>query len=783
MADLDTTNNLSNNQPTSGSNPQDLDNLSPWEVDLDVPEQKAIANNQPIEGTLYDQSANQQAVPEPVALNIPDKPISQVGQTLPASDFIPNSVPVEASSPQYPVSEISQNAGPALNDIVSPKPPIVVTDQAAVAQTVMPQPSQLESLPDNATSNGNQPHTMPQVMASPISDFWHNLMNYRQIIAVLASLVILIGGMIFLTETGNLSFGLEKVYGAIGMEKLWGGLPKDTSQAFVVSFSKLSSEQTFKLNGTITATIDASKPSPIFSPLIAQVGSPHLAQDVDLTRPQFKAVKAAATSDYDTILNGTADQSLDFLSNNSNSTAVNSNSGNSTVDSNSNDNTNAGSFNSFYDDQGNYPSYQTDSSVSRDIYADLTGAFSPSGTEAILKIKKAVGTADIDLKNSGGKLWVKSDKDIKFATNANPDKYLEYDISSLSGNSIQSVLFSPLMLNSLTVSGKREANEPMGGVRCYRYSIDNLVLGNNLSSFGLSQDNIKNISGILWVGIKDKLPRRISLKITGSNVAVTKEFDIALDFYDYAVQNNFTSPTADETISPIASSNTNSSQNTAPVVTNDQTRKTDIQNIEAALESYKTANGSYPLSSSLLKLNISGNIVQSALSPAYLAIWPADPKASDGWYYSYKSNGATYSLSARLEDAADPSVTLTNGIPLYIVSSATVVATGVSAATTADSTRKSDLAKIKAALLQYYDINREYPIANTLLKIGLETTLKSALVPTYLTALPVDPKTGWYYGYKSPDGQSFTLSAQLENTSDSQAKKVGSVYLYFLYNE
>lgn len=778
MADLDT----SNNQSNSGNNLQSDDNLSPWEVDLDVPEQNGTPADQPIEGTLYDQTASQQVTPEAVPLSIPDKPVSQIGQTLPANDFIPASVqPVTPEVSSGPPAEMIQpeNKAQGFNDIVTPKASITATDQSPVA--AMPQFSQLEPIPETPVASGVQ--TLPQVSSSPIADVLHHISGYRQVIFVIASFVVLVGGMIFLTETGNISIGAEKIYGGIGIEKLWGGLPKDTSAAFAQSFSKLSSEQTFKLNGTVAATINASKASPIFSPLIAEYGYKHLAQDIDLTRPQIRAVKAESTDDFDYILNGTADQSLDFLSNNTNSALENSNT--EVADLSEDNNTNTGAFNSFYDDQENYPTYQTDKSETRDIYADLSGAFSPSGIETIFKVKKAVGAANINVKNSAGKFWVKSDGDIKFAPNADPEKYLEYSMDSLNGNSIQSVFFSPLMLNSLTVAGKRTGNEPMGGVRCYVYSISNLSLGNSLSNLGFNQENINTISGTLWIGVKDKLPRRISLKISGNGEAVVKNLDLGLDFYDYAVENNFFVPVENEIIIPAANINSNSDPSSnASTSTNDQKRKTDIQSIKTALTAYFDANGGYPVSNELLKLNIVGNAVQSALSPAYLSSWPADPKAADGWYYSYKSNGKTYTLSARLEDIADVEATTTNGIPLYIVTSIASAPTANSNnAQTADVKRKSDLAKIKTALLQYYAVNQEYPIANTILKLGQETILKNALVPTFISTLPTDSKSGWYYGYKSPDGQSFTLSAQLENVSDTEAKKVGNVYLYFLYNE
>lgn len=86
-----------------------------------------------------------------------------------------------------------------------------------------------------------------------------------------------------------------------------------------------------------------------------------------------------------------------------------------------------------------------------------------------------------------------------------------------------------------------------------------------------------------------------------------------------------------------------------------------------------------------------------------------------------------------------------------------------------DSTRKSDLYKIRVALEEYYTENRSYPSTeDEIEKVNEEnyesSILYKALVPNFLTDPLFDP-VGNSYNYKS-DGQSFELTATLENPND-----------------
>ncbi len=108
----------------------------------------------------------------------------------------------------------------------------------------------------------------------------------------------------------------------------------------------------------------------------------------------------------------------------------------------------------------------------------------------------------------------------------------------------------------------------------------------------------------------------------------------------------------------------------------------------------------------------------------------------------------------------------------------TTTPTTSSTANVNDAKRKEDLASLKTALKAYYTANQKYPIAATTEKSSDSVALK-ALVPDYLSALPLDPLSPtYYYGYKSTDGLSFELTAALEDKTDPSGITAGSIFLY-----
>lgn len=101
-----------------------------------------------------------------------------------------------------------------------------------------------------------------------------------------------------------------------------------------------------------------------------------------------------------------------------------------------------------------------------------------------------------------------------------------------------------------------------------------------------------------------------------------------------------------------------------------------------------------------------------------------------------------------------------------------------------DKIRKADLKVVAEGLSQYYQDNNQYPVATTLDKTNdLSGRLNKALVPKYMDKLPIDPlDPEKYYGYKSPTGQEFEITAALEVSSDPEGTSEGNLFLYRITN-
>ncbi len=94
-----------------------------------------------------------------------------------------------------------------------------------------------------------------------------------------------------------------------------------------------------------------------------------------------------------------------------------------------------------------------------------------------------------------------------------------------------------------------------------------------------------------------------------------------------------------------------------------------------------------------------------------------------------------------------------------------------------DTQRKTDLRAAQKALEEYFVSNQAYPISAS------ATDITTALVPLStgsappLKTIPTDPKnvSPYTYLYTSTDGQTFTLTACLENGGDSTTSTVAAV--------
>jgi len=94
----------------------------------------------------------------------------------------------------------------------------------------------------------------------------------------------------------------------------------------------------------------------------------------------------------------------------------------------------------------------------------------------------------------------------------------------------------------------------------------------------------------------------------------------------------------------------------------DSKRKGDLLNlIHGALEKYYEENNQYPINNGLEKTSDKNCVLWDALIPVKIPVDPLDPE----FYYTYKSDGQSYELVARLENLEDDNCVMENGICLY----------------------------------------------------------------------------------------------------------------------
>ncbi len=106
-----------------------------------------------------------------------------------------------------------------------------------------------------------------------------------------------------------------------------------------------------------------------------------------------------------------------------------------------------------------------------------------------------------------------------------------------------------------------------------------------------------------------------------------------------------------------------------------------------------------------------------------------------------------------------------------------------------DKQRKQDLATLQTGLAAYFQKNKskrvKYPQSETFATGRTDSSqpiLKLLVSDGYLPNLPTDPRSPeFWYGYQS-DGNSYSLSARLENTADPEGHYLGDLYLYTVSN-
>lgn len=90
-----------------------------------------------------------------------------------------------------------------------------------------------------------------------------------------------------------------------------------------------------------------------------------------------------------------------------------------------------------------------------------------------------------------------------------------------------------------------------------------------------------------------------------------------------------------------------------------------------------------------------------------------------------------------------------------------------------DRQRVSDLSSVSTALNSYYEMHDAVPVTTSVIKIGEVSELDD-----FLFQKPTDPLEQYYYGYVSPDGQSYTLTAVIEDSATTTCETIGQLCIY-----
>lgn len=550
------------------------------------------------------------------------------------------------SVPDNVEEKIGQKVPPPAPMANQPPPPVVTP----VAPPIQ---NQTQSQPLSQGANISPPPTPQPPFLPPSSNRFEALKNTSQstaqsggakggkkpILLFVAVVLLLTILSVVLTELGILSIGLENVYGKTGIERIWGGLPISAEDAVVVSALKMRNHPEYKVSGKINFKLDSAVYSPVTAPLLT-----HL----NLKNYSTHGIDAElAINVDDTYITANSNSNLNSNSN----TNINSNL-NQNANTNVNDNLN--SDNSNFNTNTNSDIESDYSMIQKEIEADVSFKSSSSGAEANLDYYTDTGIRNIKLVEKDGSLYVKG-QNINLAGSGDPDKWTKYSLGDIKKEVIGTEFFGFDPSKGFSVEGKRIGNEKINSTRCYKYHIDKMEIGSSLSKFNIRSDDIQTITGDVWIGVKDKMIRKINLTINSSITSPVPRIVANLDFKDFDQSN---------TISGIDSFQEPSSDTTDATLTGDQKRKQDVSSILEALKSYNKDHGSYPIADQILKLNEKGNIIENALVPRYLTVLPTDSR--EGWYYGYKSDGVKCSVSSRLETADDSEGQLINGVLLYI---------------------------------------------------------------------------------------------------------------------
>ncbi len=496
------------------------------------------------------------------------------------------------------------------------------------------------------------PNVPPGPKSSPVAPI-RNILTQPKIIIVEIILVLLVG-LTYFNETGFLSTGLEKVYGVVHLEALWGGLPADPQLAMIQSIQKMKYQQSFAVDSEIKFSVNKNSDSSVTKPLLSLRQPIYLfALDkamlavVDTGNQQSSTTtdSTSLTTDTSSISGGAStDQS-------SQSTA---NTSTSVTDTNG------------QDSQTSTSATTPDTGLIKDFSSKANAYFSKDGAFAKIEINNESGKqSNLDLVEQNSKLYVKS-TNVDFS--GSEKKWTTNNLPVNSGE-ILPLIFNSANLTGFSITGKRLGSGRVNNVPVYRYQV-NIKIGSLLENIGIKDDMINSIEGEIDIGKKDQLIYYLELVVTpGVSSSVTR-VDLKAALKDFGSVQAIPVPEGSGELAVTTPAPTPAPTITGPsagLLARDSQRKTDLRAIETALRSYFEAKGKYPnTSGKVIQTRTEGNILLKTLVPTYLSLLPVDPW-TDKYYYGYKSDGSSYELTAVLGNNSDVEGTMTGGLNLFII--------------------------------------------------------------------------------------------------------------------
>ncbi len=267
VGDLDVSKNIQQAQTAENQKPTEL---------------KLPTNTEEKVGAKVDVAAETPVITpaQPIATSAPNaNPSPQVAPKAPEanSDFWQSIYGQTASAPVPTETLVPKPTQPAQPKPLAPIVPTAVTNIINQPQPVASAPATTPQVPIRPTTQ--QPVSQPSAplpkadnLVAPNQKTANNRIK-TFIIAGVVGVVILFTGGVFLTEKGIISIGLEKIYGAIHLDAIWGGLPANAENAFAMSALKMKTEKGYKISGNATITVNKGVKSDLISPIVSTAGN------------------------------------------------------------------------------------------------------------------------------------------------------------------------------------------------------------------------------------------------------------------------------------------------------------------------------------------------------------------------------------------------------------------------------------------------------------------------------------------------------------------------------